>query len=142
MSENLNPVETMNADNVISKGTKLFGLIGEKAGTNRLFAMINRFIKNESIDAMVIPMNIRENDFYFTVANMKKSQVAGAYIEKEYQESVLELLDSRDEIVDVYGKCDFVVKNGESLHGYLLEKNDISSQEELAQILFNEFIKD
>ncbi len=142
MSENLNSIDTMNAENIISKETKLFGLIGEKAGTNRLFAIINRLIKNEKIDAMIIPMNIREDDFYFTVANMKKSQIAGAYIEKEYQVSILELLDSKDEIVEVYGKCDFVLKNKETLHGYLLEKNDISSQEELAQILFNEFIKD
>jgi len=142
MSENKQAVETMNADNVISKETKLFGLIGEKAGTNRLFAMINRLVKADKVDAMIIPMNIREDDFYFTVQNMKKSQVTGAYIENEYQELVLELLESKDEIVEVYGKCDFVLRQGEELHGYLLEKNDINSKEELAQIIFEEFIKD
>ena len=142
MSENLGSVETMNADNIISKETKLFGLIGEKAGTNRLFAIINKIIKTHKNDAMIIPMNIREDDFYFTVANMKKSQVTGAYIESEFQTAVLDLLDSRDEIVEVYGKCDFVLREGEKLHGYLLEKNDINSKEELAQIIFDEFIKD
>jgi len=142
MSENMQAVDTMNADNVISKKTKLFGLIGEKAGTNNLFAKINRLIKEESVDAMIIPMNIREDDFYFTVANMKKSQVDGAYIEAEFQTAVLELLDTKDEIVEVYNRCDFVVKEGETLKGYLLEKNDVSSKEELAKIIFEKYIKD
>jgi len=142
MSETLQAPETMNADNVISKQTKLFGLIGEKAQTNRLFVMINRLIKNDASDAMIIPMNIREDDFYFTLANMKKSHVCGAYIEKEFQEAVLDLLDSKDEIVEVYGRCDFVLKEGEKLKGFLLEKNDVSSQEELSNIIFEQFIKD
>jgi len=142
MSENIAPVETMNADNIISKETKLFGIIGEKAGTNRLFAMINRLIKSENIDAMVIPMNIREDDFYFTVSNMKKSHVNGAYIEEEYQTSAIDLLDEKDEIVDVYNRCDFVLKEGEKLKGFLLEKNDVNSKEELAQLIFEQFIKD
>ena len=142
MSEHMNVPGTMNADNIISKETKLFGLIGEKASTNNLFAMINREVRANKSDAMIIPMNIREDDFYFTVANMKKSKVNGAYIESEFQEAVLDLLDSKDEIVEVYNRCDFVLREGEKLHGYLLEKNDISSKEELAKIIFEKFIKD
>jgi shikimate 5-dehydrogenase len=142
MSETLAAPDTMNADNIISKKTKLFGLIGEKAGTNNLFAMINRLIKSNSIDAMIIPMNIREDDFYFTVANMKKSHVDGAYIEEEFQTAVLDLLDYKDEIVEVYNRCDFVVKEGEMLRGFLLKKNDVSSKEELAQMIYEEIIKD
>jgi len=142
MSEIEQSVETMNAENIISKQTKLFGLIGEKAGTNRLFAMINRLIKNSSVDAMIIPMNIREDDFYFTLLNLKKSQVTGAYIEREFQESVVDLLDFKDEIVEVYNRCDFIIKEGEKLKGFLLEKNDVSSKEELSNIIFEQFIKD
>jgi shikimate 5-dehydrogenase len=133
--------DKMNKDNVISKQTKLFGLIGEKAGTNRLFVMINNLIKENKVDAMIIPMNIREDDFYFTVANMKKSQVDGAYIDAEFQKSVLDLLDFRDEMVEVYAKCDFVVRENGNLKGYLLEKNDVKTQEELANIVFDKFIK-
>ncbi len=142
MSETMQAVDTMNAENIISKKTKLFGLIGEKAGTNNLFAMINRLIKANSVDAMIIPMNIREDDFYFTVANMKKSHVDGAYIEEEFQSAVLDLLDYKDEIVEVYNRCDFVIKEGEKLRGFLLEKNDVSSKEELAQMIYEEIIKD
>lgn len=142
MSEQMQAPITMNADDAISKKTKLFGLIGEKASTNNLFAMINRKIKAESVDAMIIPMNIREDDFYFTVSNMKKSKVDGAYIEEEFQTTILDILDYKDEIVEVYNRCDFVLKEGEKLRGYLLEKNDISSKEELAKIIFEQFIKD
>jgi len=142
VSETMQAPETMNANNSISKKTKLFGLIGEKAGTNNLFAKINKLIKANSVDAMIIPMNIREDDFYFTIANMKKSHVDGAYIEEEFQTSVLDLLDYRDEIVDVYNRCDFIVKEGETLRGFLLQKNDVSSKDELAQKIYEEIIKD
>ncbi len=131
--------DSMNADNSITKETKLFGLIAEEAMKNRLFAVLNKLIKPE---AMMIPMNIRADDFYFTVANMKKSHVNGAYIAPEYQEAVLELLDEKDEIVEVYGRCDFIVREGEKLKGFLAEKNDVESVEELAQIIYEDFIKD
>ena len=139
MAVGLAAPESMNADNSITKETKLFGLIAEEAMKNRLFAVLNKMIKPE---AMMIPMNIREDDFYFTVANMKKSHVNGAYIAKEYQEAVLDLLDEKDEMVEAYGKCDFVIRDGEKLVGYLAEKNNVTSVEELAQIIYEEYIKD
>jgi len=139
MAVGLAAPESMNADNSITKETKLFGLIAEEAMKNRLFAVLNRMIKPE---AMMIPMNIREDDFYFTVANMKKSHVNGAYIAKEYQEAVLDLLDEKDEMVEAYGKCDFVVRDGEKLIGYLAERNDVDSVEALAKTIYEEFIKD
>lgn len=139
MAVGLAAPESMNADNSITNQTKLFGLIAEEAMKNRLFAVLNKMIKPE---AMMIPMNIREDDFYFTIANMKKSHVNGAYIAKEYQTAVLDLLDSKDEMVEAYGKCDFVVRDGEKLRGYLAERNDIDSVEELAKRIYEEFIKD
>lgn len=139
MAVGLAAPESMNADNAITKETKLFGLIAEEAMKNRLFAVLNKMIKPK---AMMIPMNIREDDFYFTVANMKKSHVNGAYIAQEYQEAVLDLLDERDETVEVYQKCDFVVRDGEKLKGFLVEKNDIDSTEELARAIYENYIKD
>ncbi len=138
MGVGLGSVETMNADNSITKQTKLFGLIAEEAMKNRLFAVLNKLIKPE---AMMIPMNIRADDFYFTVSNMKNSHVDGAYIAKEYQQEVLELLDERDESVDVYGRCDFVIREGNRLRGYLVETNNVASVEELAEIIFKKYIK-
>jgi len=129
MGVGLDNIDTMNADDSIKRETKLFGLIAEEAMTNRLFVLLNKMIKPE---AMMIPMNIRADDFYFTVSNMKKSHVNGAYIAHEYQEEVLDLLDEKDEIVEVYGKCDFILRDGEKLKGFLIEKNDVKSLEQLA----------
>jgi len=134
-------LQTMNVDDSIQAQTKLFGLIAEHASPDRLFVMINKQIKADKIDAMMVPMNIREDDFYFTVLNMKKSHVNGAYIAAEYQTNVLELLDEKDEFVEVYQKCDFVLRDGERLIGTYLEKNGVLLGENLAKEIFEKFIK-
>jgi len=142
MSSMMGDVATMNADNSIKNETKLFGLIAEQASQNRLFVMLNREIKKSSADAMMIPMNIREDDFYFTLSNMKKSHVNGAYIAAEYQEAALELLDEADEFVQVYNRCDFVIREGERLLGTYLERNGMLEGEALAQEIFKNYIQE
>ncbi len=134
-------IDTMNANDEIKNETKLYGLIAEHATTNRLFVMLNKIIKSEGSDAMMIPMNIREDDFYFTLSNIKKSHVDGAYIAVEYQESVVELLDEADEFVQVYNKCDFVVRKGEQLIGTYLEKRGVLVDEVLAREIYKQFIQ-
>ncbi|WP_434636607.1 hypothetical protein MLC35_08730 [Sulfurimonas sp. NW7] len=141
MSERMAEVETMNADDGIKKETKLFGLIAEHASPNRLFILLNKEIKANNADAMMIPMNIREDDFYYTLSNMKKSHVNGAYIAEEYQESAVELLDEADEFVQVYNKCDFVLRDGERLIGTYLEKNSTLLGEALAKEIFEKYIR-
>jgi shikimate 5-dehydrogenase len=141
MSENMQNIDTMNANDQIQKQTKLFGLIAEHASPNRLFVMLNKIIREENANAMMIPMNIREDDFYFTLSNMKKSHVNGAYIAQEYQENAVELLDEADEFVQVYNKCDFVVRDGERLIGTYLEKNGTLVGEDLANEIYKQFIK-
>ena len=107
----------MNESNQISKQTKLFGYIGEHAGVSRFSAVTNKMFKNESIDAMMIPMNIREDDLYFTMVNMKKSQVNGAIISSEYVDKVLDTLDEASSMVSRSGMCDIVFREGETLRG-------------------------
>lgn len=141
MSENMQIPETMNADDSIKVKTKLFGLIAEHASPNRLFVMLNKMIKESGADAMMIPMNIRKDDFYFTVSNMKNSHVNGAYIAQEYQEMVVELLDEADEFVQVYNKCDFIVRDGNRLIGTYIEKNAYIVGEDLVQEIFEKYIK-
>ena len=138
MGVGLDTPATLNSDDSITKQTRLYGLIAEEATQHRLFVLLNRIIKPE---AMMIPMNIRRDDFYYTVANLKHSKVDGAYIASEYQEEVLELLDEQDEFVKAYGRCDFVVREGQRLHGYLTQTNDVASLEELANIIATRLIR-
>lgn len=107
----------MNDSNQISKQTKLFGYIGEFAGVSRFSAVTNKIFKKESVDAMMIPMNIREDDLYFTVANMKKSHVNGAIISSEYVDKILDTLDASSSMVTRSGMCDIVFREGETLRG-------------------------
>ena len=134
-------IDTMNLNDEIKIETKLYGLIAEHASPNRLFVLLNKLVKADNADAMMIPMNIREDDFYFTLSNMKKSHVNGAYIAAEYQEKAVELLDEADEFVQVYNKCDFVLRDGEKLIGTYLEKNGVLSGDALAKEIYEQFIK-
>jgi len=111
-------VPTMNVDNKLSNKSLLFGLIAENAQTNRLFVILNRIIKAQRADAMIIPMNIRPDDFYFTVFNLKKSHVNGAYIGQEYSEEVLDVLDIKSTLVTKSTGCDFVLREGDQLSGH------------------------
>ena len=107
----------MNNGNEISHYTMLYGFIGEEAGQSSMSATLNKKLKNSNRDAMMIPMNIREDDLYFTVANMKKSHVNGALISNEYVTSVIEILDDSSDIVKQSGMCDIMVREGEKLVG-------------------------
>ncbi|MCF6309051.1 MAG: hypothetical protein L3J19_01035 [Sulfurimonas sp.] len=110
----------MNNGNEISHQTKLYGFIGEEAGQSGLSATMNKIFKANNKDAMMIPMNIREDDFYFTVANMKKSHVNGAIISNEYVSNVVEILDESTEAVKRSGMCDILVRDSEKLIGDVL----------------------
>lgn len=116
----------MNDANEISHQTKLYGFIGEEAGQSSLCARVNKVFKANNKDAMIIPMNIREDDFYFTVANMKKSHVNGSLISNEYVTDVVELLDDSSEIVKSSGMCDILVRDGEKLIGDVIGINILS----------------
>jgi hypothetical protein len=137
----------MNNDNAISNATKLFGYIGEHAGVSRFSAILNKTFKANSDDMMMIPMNIREDDFYFTLSNMKKSHVNGAVISNEYVTLPLDLLDTKSGLVERTGMCDIVFKNDEKLHGdifsirVLLEKLKDHNATKVAIIGINHYAK-
>lgn len=109
----------MNEANEISHHTKLYGFIGEEAGQSKFSASVNRLFKANNKDAMMIPMNIREDDFFFTVSNLKKSHVNGAVISNEFMSSVVEILDESTELVKRTGMCDVVIRDGEKIVGDL-----------------------
>jgi len=110
----------MNNANEISHHTKLYGFIGEHAGQSSISATLNKLFKANSKDAMIIPMNIREDDFFFTAFNMKKSHVNGALIANEYAKNVVELLDEASEAVKFSGMCDIVTRDEQRLVGDVL----------------------
>ncbi|MDD2789985.1 MAG: hypothetical protein PHU40_04890 [Sulfurimonas sp.] len=107
----------MNNANEISRQTKLYGYIGEHAGASRFSAVINKMFKENADDAMMIPMNIRADDLYFTVSNMRQSHLNGAVISSEYTQSVVEILDEASQLVKRSGMCDIIYKEDAKLRG-------------------------
>ncbi|MBU0631586.1 hypothetical protein KKA17_02985 [bacterium] len=121
----MNEENSMNLDDRIGKETVLYGYIAVSASQNRLSHNFNKALKEENIDGMMIPMNIREDDFYFTLSNLKKSHVNGAMLSLEYQQDILELLDDSSEAVKTCGGCDFVKRVGMRLYGDFLSPSVI-----------------
>lgn len=107
----------MNNGNEISHHTKLYGFIGEYAAQSSMSATLNKLFKAQNRDAMMIPMNIREDDFYFTVVNMKKSHVNGALISNEYVKNVVDIVDEASEAVKRSGMCDILIRDEQRLIG-------------------------
>ncbi len=110
-------IDTMNEHNGIGRQTSLYGYIAEEAQQNRLSVSMNRLFKEASDDAMMIPMNIREDDFYFTLSNMRDAQLSGTFIGPEYQKNTSEIVDSQSELSIACGACDVVIVKDKKLIG-------------------------
>lgn len=104
----------MNNDNAITTETVLYGFIGEEAHSNRFSVTVNKLFKANSINAMVIPMNIRPDDVVFTISQMRGSKLSGAIISAEYQAQALTLTDHLSVTAQENGVCDLIrIENGE-----------------------------
>ena len=110
-------IESMNEHNGIGRQTALYGYIAEEAQQNRLSVSMNRLFKSANDDAMMIPMNIREDDFYFTLSNMRDAQLAGTFIGAEFVKSASEIVDEQSELSRTCGGCDVVMVKDKKLIG-------------------------
>jgi shikimate 5-dehydrogenase len=98
----------MNNDNTITAATKLYGYIAENAHSSRFSVTLNKLYKENGIDAMMIPMNIRVDDVAFTISQMRSSKLSGAIIGSEYQEEALSLVDEASDSAQDGGYCDSI----------------------------------
>jgi shikimate 5-dehydrogenase len=110
----------MNNDNAITVETKLYGFIAEEAHSNHFSAIVNKLFKENSVNAMVIPMNIRFDDAVFTLSQMRSSKLNGAVISSEYQEMAFSLLDSASSRAQEAGYCDCIRIENAKLIGDLI----------------------
>ena len=110
-------IESMNEHNGIGRQTDLYGYIAEEAQQNRLSVSMNRLFKAANDDAMMIPMNIREDDFYFTLSNMREAQLKGTFIGSEFVKSASEIVDEQSELAERCGACDVVLVKEKKLIG-------------------------
>jgi len=112
MAENLSA--PMNDDNLIDTQSLLFGFLAEYAQQNRFSVTLNRLFKDKGDNAMCIPMNIRPDDIYFTIAGLKEAKLNGVALGSEYVEGVLEQLEHQSPEVQACGFCDTIrIEKGE-----------------------------
>lgn len=117
----------MNNNDELKTDTKAFAFIAFKATSDRFSTIINKLFKDDESNAMIIPMNIRHDDFFYTMSNMKNSKLDGAVISEEFTKDIIEHLDSKSEAVEKYGVCDIVILKDKKFYGdYLF----ISTREE------------
>lgn len=110
----------MNNDNTITVATKLYGYIAENAHSSRFSVTLNKLYKENGIDAMMIPMNIRPDDVAFTISQMRSSKLNGAVIACEYQEEALALVDDATAMAQENGYCDVIMIREGRLIGDLI----------------------
>jgi shikimate 5-dehydrogenase len=110
----------MNNDNSITVETRLFGYIAEEAHSSRFSSTVNKLFKENGVNAMVIPMNIRSDDVVFTLSQMRSSKLSGAVIASEYQEEAITLVDSVSENAKEQGLVDLIWIEEGRLNGELI----------------------
>jgi shikimate dehydrogenase len=110
----------MNNDNTITVATKLYGYIAENAHSSRFSVTLNKLYKENGMDAMMIPMNIRPDDVAFTISQMRSSKLSGAVIASEYQEEAFGLVDEASTIAQENGYCDCIMIREGRLIGDLI----------------------
>lgn len=128
----------MNNDNSINVETKLFGYIAENAQSSQFSNQANQLFKQDKINSMVIPMNIKFDDLFFTIAQMRHSKLSGAIISREFQEEVFCILDDMTDQVKDNGYCDVVYVSNGKLIGDLLMPRALEKYAESGK--FNEDI--
>jgi len=115
MAENLSA--PMNDNNEIDMESLLFGFLAEYAQQNRFSVTLNRYFKDNGDNGMCIPMNIRPDDIYFTVAGLKEAKLNGVALGAEYVDGVVEQLDHKSPEVQACGFCDTIIVKDKELYG-------------------------
>jgi len=125
----------MNDDNLINTESKLFGFLAEYAQQDRFSVSMNRYFKEEGKNGMCIPMNIRPDDIYFTVAGLKEAKLNGVALASEYVVGVVEQLDFASDEVKRCGFCDTITVKDKKLYG------EVTTGKAIAQVLKEQGVK-
>jgi len=102
---------------VIEKDTKLYGLLADSASTLAKARIVSEYFSKIDVDAAYIPMNIREDDIYFTIAGLKNSKINAINLGAEYAKGAIEQMDSLSEEAKLCGFVDTIEIENTKLHG-------------------------
>jgi shikimate 5-dehydrogenase len=109
----------------IEKDTVLFSLIGTSAIESKSDTLFNREFKEMDINARMMGLNIREDDFGFFINGFKDSQIKGAYFKEEFWEIIPSMINesSLSEISKMFNLVDTLdIVGGEYQADFILPK--------------------
>lgn len=105
----------------IKPDTQLCTIIGYNAQTSNRRRFFNKILKQNSINATAIALNIKDEHFHFTMESLSSSKVERMMIEPEFQEEAFNYCDELDERSKVTGRVGFVEVVDGKIMGYNLD---------------------
>ena len=105
----------------IKPDTELCTILGFNAQTGNCRRYFNRCLKINEINATAIALNIKEDDFEYTMKNLAQSRVTRMMLEHEFCENVLHFCDELDDCAKEKKFVDFVEMAEGKIKGYCLD---------------------
>ncbi len=105
----------------IKPDTELCTILGFNAQTGNCRRYFNGCLKTNKINATAIALNIKEDDFDYTMRNLAQSKVKKMMFEHEFCENILPFCDELDACAKEKQFVDFVEIVEGKIKGYCLD---------------------
>ena len=105
----------------IKPDTGLCTILGHNAQTGYMRRYFNKIMKLNNLNATAIALNITDEHFDFTMANVGQSKVDKMMIEKEFGAKAVHYCESLDICAQREGRVDFVEVEEGKVKGFCLD---------------------
>jgi len=105
----------------IKPDTGLCTILGYNAQTGYMRRYFNKIMKRNGINATAIALNIKDEHFDFTMANVGASKVKQMMIEKEFGTKAVHYCESLDSCAQREGRVDFIEVADGKVSGFCLD---------------------
>ncbi|GIU01670.1 hypothetical protein TSL6_21760 [Sulfurovum sp. TSL6] len=105
----------------IKPDTGLCTILGYNAQTGYMRKYFNKIMKRNGINATAIALNIKDEHFDYTMANVGESKVTQMMIEKEFGAKAVHYCESLDSCAQREGRVDFIEVTDGKVKGFCLD---------------------
>ncbi len=105
----------------IKPDTGLCTILGYNAQTGYMRKYFNKIMKRNGINATAIALNIKDEHFDFTMANVGESKVTQMMIEKEFGAKAVHYCESLNSCAQREGRVDFIEVTDGKVRGFCLD---------------------
>lgn len=105
----------------IKPDTGLCTILGYNAQTGYMRKYFNKIMKRNGINATAIALNIKDEHFDYTMANVGESKVTQMMIEKEFGVKAVHYCESLNRCAQREGRVDFIEVADGKVRGFCLD---------------------